>query len=365
MKKKRVIFFLPNFSNGGAGESVFKLAKYLIEKKFSILLVSVGNNFYKKELLKFGCSVIELKKKRVLFSILEIRKIMFKESKKNYSKIFFVSNFHYANIISVIASLGIEIKIILTERSSVYELINSSLNKKFFKDRLLYFFVKIFYRFSSQIITNSKFEKDHFKNELKLKKVITIHPPSIKEINNSMTNILYKIIKIIYVGRISKEKGLDIIINALANLKNEINFKLFIYGQGPEENNIQKMINKLKIKDKINFCGYESNKKKIFKGANLFLNASKFEGLSSALVQSINFNVFPICSDAPGGNIEVIKNGKLGWSFKLDDAKDLEEKILNFVVKKPLINKKLKNSHLKNFTEEASFRKYLKLFNRL
>ena len=74
MKKKRVIFFLPNFSNGGAGESVFKLAKYLIEKKFSILLVSVGNNFYKKELLKFGCSVIELKKKEYYFQFLKLEK---------------------------------------------------------------------------------------------------------------------------------------------------------------------------------------------------------------------------------------------------------------------------------------------------
>ena len=158
--------------------------------------------------------------------------------------------------------------------------------------------MKIFYRFSSQIITNSKFEKDHFKNELKLKKVITIHPPSIKEINNSMTNILYKIIKIIYVGRISKEKGLDIIINALANLKNEINFKLFIYGQGPEENNIKKMINKLKIKDKINFCGYESNKKKIFMGANLFLNASHNSLTASSIVfNGLKFNSFNILSE--------------------------------------------------------------------
>ena len=41
------------------------------------------------------------------------------------------------------------------------------------------------------------------------------------------------------------------------------------------------------------------NKLKIFKNANLFINASLFEGLPNALVQAINYNVFPIYSDAP------------------------------------------------------------------
>ena len=52
------------------------------------------------------------------------------------------------------------------------------------------------------------------------------------------------------------------------------------------------------------------SKYKIFKNADLFINASLWEGLPNALVQSINYNVYPICSDAPGGNLEVIKNGE-------------------------------------------------------
>ena len=45
----------------------------------------------------------------------------------------------------------------------------------------------------------------------------------------------------------------------------------------------------------------------IFKDVDLFINASWFEGLPNALVQSINNNIFPICSKSPGGNLEVIK----------------------------------------------------------
>ena len=366
MKKNRIIFFLPNFSNGGAAESVFKLAKFLRSKNFMVLLISIGKNFYKKKLLKYGCDIIELKNRRILFSIITIRKILTIENKKNFSKIIFISNFHYANIISVIASFRTNIKIILTERSSVYELINSNFGIRFFKNKIIYFLVKHFYKFSDQVITNSKFEEKYFRNKLKFNNVVTIHPPSLKKINYSITNKnKNKYIRIIFVGRISKEKGLIDIIKTLINLKNKIDFKLFIFGQGPERKNLQKIISKLKINNKIIFCGYENNKNKIFKNANLFLNASKFEGLSSALIQAINFNVFPICSKAPGGNMESIKYGKLGWSFKLNNLKDLEKKILNFAKKKPIINKKLKISHLRNFTEKSSFKKYFILLNKL
>ena len=45
-KQKRLIFFLPSFILGGAGESIFKLSKFLVKYNFSILIISLGKNFY-------------------------------------------------------------------------------------------------------------------------------------------------------------------------------------------------------------------------------------------------------------------------------------------------------------------------------
>ena len=47
-KKKRLVFFLPNFSLGGASESIFKLVNFLVKFNFSILIISIGKNYYKK-----------------------------------------------------------------------------------------------------------------------------------------------------------------------------------------------------------------------------------------------------------------------------------------------------------------------------
>ena len=57
-KQKRLIFFLPNFVLGGAGESIFKLSKFLIKYNFSILIISLGKNFYKKNFEKINCEII-------------------------------------------------------------------------------------------------------------------------------------------------------------------------------------------------------------------------------------------------------------------------------------------------------------------
>ena len=52
-----LIFFLPTFSYGGAGNSVFRLCKCLDKKKYKINIISIGKCDYKKEFKKFGTKV--------------------------------------------------------------------------------------------------------------------------------------------------------------------------------------------------------------------------------------------------------------------------------------------------------------------
>ena len=123
IRKKKLIFFLPNFNVGGASESIFKLVKFLIKKNFSILIISIGKNYYKDQFKKIKCEIIEIKLTKAIFSILKIRKIVIKELKKNFDKIFFISNINYANVISIISLINLKkVKVILTERSSISEL---------------------------------------------------------------------------------------------------------------------------------------------------------------------------------------------------------------------------------------------------
>jgi glycosyltransferase involved in cell wall biosynthesis len=366
-KQKRIVFFLPNFEVGGASESILKLAKFLVKYNFSILIISLGKNFYKKDFRKINCQIIEIKSTKTSFSIFKLRKIMIDEINKNFDKIIFISNINYANIISIISLINLrKIRIILTERSSISELKYSYnlINK--LKNNLIYFLAKILYKFSDLIITNSKFEKNYIQDKFRLNNVICIHPPSIKDINKDKTNNNYKKkLNLIYVGRLSREKGIFVILKALKNLNKKYKFLFNLYGEGPERKSIEEFIKNNNLDQLISLKGFIQDKKLIFKNADLFINASLWEGLPNALVQSINYNVFPICSDAPGGNKEVIKNGKLGISFKTNNEKDLQNKIIKFLNKRLKLNNKIRIRHLKNYTETESNQKYLKTLNKL
>ena len=368
IKKKRIIFFLPNFNRGGASESIFKLSKFLVKHNFSILIISLGKNFYKKEFKKINCEIFEIKSVRTAFSILKIRAIMVNESKKRFDKIIFISNINYANVISMISLFNLNnIKIILTERSSISELNYSDNFFKNLKNKFIYFLVKFFYKFSDLIITNSNFEKKYIREKFKLDNVICIHPPSIKNIikKNRIVRLNYKQnTNIIYVGRLSKEKGIFVILKALSKIKKDYKFFLNIYGDGPEKQSIENFIQTQNLKNIVSLKGFKKDQKSMFNNADLFINASLWEGLPNALVQSINHNVFPICSDAPGGNLEVIKNGEFGMSFKTNDDNDLKNKIIKFLNKKFKLNKTSRTNHLRKYTEIKSNQKYLEILNK-
>ena len=222
---------------------------------------------------------------------------------------------------------------------------------------------KFLYKFSDLVITNSNFEKYYIQDRFQLKNIICIHPPSIKNIIKTNKNNYRKIPNIIYVGRLSKDKGVFVILKALSEIKKRYSFFFSLYGNGPDKKSIKKFIRINNLSEIVSLKGFVKNKKFIFKKADLFINASLWEGLPNALVQSINYNVFPICSDAPGGNIEVIKKGKFGMSFKTNDEQDLQKKIIKFFNKRFKLNNKNRIDHLKNYTEENSNQKYLKTLN--
>lgn len=368
IKKKRVIFFLPVFDRGGAPESIIKLTKFLTNHDYSVLIISIGKNFYKQDLKKIGCDIIEIKSKRALYSIFKLRNIIQKEINKKYIQTTLISNIHYANIISIISCINLKkIKIILTERSSISELNIYNNFSSYLKNKFIFFLARYLYNFANLVITNSKFEKNFIQKKFKIKKIKCIYPPSIKQVKivKETKNKLINLKEIIYVGRLSKEKGVITILKALSQLKGKYHFIFKIYGEGDEKKNLKKFIKLNGLNKKVFFKGFIKNKELIFKDANLFINASDFEGLPNALVQSINHNVFPICSNSPGGNIEVIKNGKLGLSFKSNDVLDLKKKILFFFKKNLKINQVIRIKHLKNFTENKSNQQYLRILDKL
>ena len=179
--KINLIFFLPSFTRGGAAYSIYKLCKNLDRRFYSINILCLGKCEIKRELKKYVEKITELKVDRVIKSFFYLNKYVQNIYDKNKSKTIFISNHHYANIISLLCLNKFnDLRIILTERTSIQQLKIYYGISDFLKKFLILLFVKFTYKFADLIIANSKREASDIS---KLCNCLAkhIYPPSFKK----------------------------------------------------------------------------------------------------------------------------------------------------------------------------------------
>lgn len=126
--------------------------------------------------------------------------------------------------------------------------------------------------------------------------------------------------KAVFVGRLSKEKGVFYLLDIWEKIIKEIpDARLEIYGQGPEESEMKLQISNRKIKG-IRFQGFESNPEKIYSDADVLLCTSETEGFGMVLIEAMNYGVVPFAFDCPVSPKELIsESGKCAKCFDTSD----------------------------------------------
>ncbi len=367
MKRKIIlIIFLPNFTVSGAGRSTFKMIEGLNKNKFLIKIICFGKCEYKKKFKK-KLDIYELKSKRIIYNIPKILNIVnFIKNKSQGKKLIFISSHHYANIVCFFVKRKIrKIKTIGIERTAIHELRTFFSYTDLLKKNILMIFIKLIYPLLDKIVANCKYVQNEIK-KFSPKNTLVIYPPSFitSEKNKKKKDSL----RILMVGRLYKEKGIDLALKALSNINES--FILTIVGKGPEEVSLINLSKKLfgeNYKRKIKFVGHHLDLKKFYLRSNLFLNTSHFEGFSNAIIDAMNHNIPVIASNCAGGNKEILANGKYGLLFKSKNEIDLKNKIYKFMNNKKLFFDKAKKAkrELKRYSFKKSINSYSTLFEKI
>ena len=123
---------------------------------------------------------------------------------------------------------------------------------------------------------------------------------------------------IVAVGRLDKIKGFDLLIRAASELK--FDFELKIYGQGGERQNLQNLIDSLKLQDRVRLCGFCDDVAAALAASHLHVISSRKEGFPVILIEGIFYS--PVLISTRVGGISEI----LSEEF-LYEAADLGAKI--------------------------------------
>ena len=138
-----------------------------------------------------------------------------------------------------------KIHVIGVERPCIYELSKYFSFKDFLKKVFIKAAVLIIYRFADSIISNTIFTKKEISNFSK-NNVVQIYSPSISEIKEFKNKKIKPRINLLWVGRLSKEKGCKDLVYSAKYLDFKAN--VFILGDGDEFNEIKRLIKKTKTK---------------------------------------------------------------------------------------------------------------------
>jgi glycosyltransferase involved in cell wall biosynthesis len=137
-----------------------------------------------------------------------------------------------------------------------------------------------------------------------------------------------KIINLLNIGRLSREKGLDVLIDTIALLKDEkIIFRLYHVGDGYLKGDLTQKVNMLGLQKHVFFLGYQDNFYRFVPFFDIYIIPSLSEGLPITLLEIMQSGV-PVISTRVGEIPNVLQNGKLGELVDPVNKYALAEKIL-------------------------------------
>ncbi|MDK4194566.1 glycosyltransferase [Staphylococcus pseudintermedius] len=134
--------------------------------------------------------------------------------------------------------------------------------------------------------------------------------------------------KIVSVGRLSPEKGFDLLIKAVAELAPKYpQLKLYILGDGPLKGTLKSLVEQFGIQNHVYFLGQRRNPFFIVKRADVFALTSHYEGQSMVILEALTVGTNVLASDIIANRyvLEDEKYGMLVEKNEVDIAKGLEQ----------------------------------------
>lgn len=131
------------------------------------------------------------------------------------------------------------------------------------------------------------------------------------------------------VGRLSHEKGFDLLLEALAQLRHFYsNADLLIAGAGAEQPALQAQCHALRLDGAVHFAGHLQNPYDCFRGATLFVLSSRHEGMPNALLEAAAAGLPIVALPSSGGVVDLLRDRPDAWLAPEISASALADTLL-------------------------------------
>lgn len=366
--QKKVLILIPDLRGGGAERAAVNLANKFNSKRYSITLMTLFDCGVNKNLLNESVEY----KYWLPFRIRGLWRLMKFIPAEILHKIVINTNYD----IEIAYLEGIATKIVSGGNPRIPKICWLHCE---FKHNEIYFlelyksrdeFVKTYKKFDT-IVGVSKEVIKSFNNLLpnEVNKCIMPNIYDLQKIDLLKNepvldfHVASDVINFVSIGRLVDQKGYDQLLHIFSKLTKKYPFiNLYIFGDGPNKETMENFIKNNKLTN-VKLMGYINNPYKYLKLMDCFICSSKYEGYSTAVVESIVVGVPFITTPCSGANDLV----NLGGGLLTDGSENSLLNTVELFIQNENLRKHLKNdiNNAKNkFDSNHSINKYIELFDR-
>lgn len=202
---------------------------------------------------------------------------------------------------------------------------------------------RIFYPKLDAVVVLTNHDKSHYQF---LKNCVVI-PNSLSFETEIKTSWNEK--KVLSIGRLTKQKGFDFLIEAAKELKNDFpDWHFEIVGTGEDEKLLKGLVLKYELEDYVLFLTPIKDVISLYKSASIYCMSSRWEGFPMVLLEARACGLACVSFDCPEGPSEQITDNTDGFLCEAENSHDLAEKLRIL-----MSNEKLREKFGKNAFESS------------
>ena len=146
-----------------------------------------------------------------------------------------------------------------------------------------------------------------------------------------------------HISNFRKVKRVEDVLRMFALVNEQIPSKLIFAGDGPERNNLERLVRELDLCDRVIFVGKVSDTSHVLEISDLFILPSETESFGLAALEAMAVGV-PVISSNTGGIPEVNIHGETGYLSNVGDVDDMAKNAIYLLQNESLFQEFRQNS---------------------